>query len=84
MAVDSAPSTPSFGINDLPSASHSSMLLSFVHDISSFSDRQVQVANGVVSSALSTTKGREAIQCCPNAAANHKTEVKEAHKSADN
>ncbi|RSL69964.1 hypothetical protein CEP54_001991 [Fusarium duplospermum] len=84
MAVDSAPSTPSFGINDLPSASHSSMLLPFIHDTSSFSDRQVQVANDVIDDALSTMKGREAIQCCPNDMTNHNTKGRDAHKSSEN
>ncbi|RSL57456.1 hypothetical protein CEP51_014237 [Fusarium floridanum] len=80
MAVDSTSSTTSLGISDLP---HSSMLLPFIHDTSSFSDRQVQVANAAVASSLSTTKGYKAIQCCPNDVVNHSTEGKEAHKASE-
>ncbi|KAJ4124341.1 hypothetical protein NW754_000041 [Fusarium falciforme] len=46
MATDSA-STDTGRVNgDSGSAGHSSMLLPFIYDTSSFSDRQVQIANG--------------------------------------
>ncbi|KAJ4189269.1 hypothetical protein NW755_006087 [Fusarium falciforme] len=46
MATDSASTDTVHVSGDSRSVGHSSMLLPFIYDTSSFSDRQVQIANG--------------------------------------
>ncbi|KAJ4228083.1 hypothetical protein NW759_004170 [Fusarium solani] len=46
MTFDSASTDTGHVNGGVPSTYHSSMLLSFLYDTSSFSDRQVQIANG--------------------------------------
>ncbi|KAL2680585.1 hypothetical protein Neosp_008187 [[Neocosmospora] mangrovei] len=59
MVADSA-STDTGGVNgNLSHAENSSMLLQFLHDTSSFSDRQVQIANADTTNPSTSTQGHE-------------------------
>ncbi|KAM6519962.1 hypothetical protein FALCPG4_013527 [Fusarium falciforme] len=80
MVVDSA-STDAGGVNgNLPHVRNFSMLLPFLHDTSSFSDRQVQIANAGTTNASTPTEGHEPTPSRPNA--DH-TEAKKGDKSVD-
>ncbi|UPK94038.1 hypothetical protein LCI18_004973 [Fusarium solani-melongenae] len=80
MATDS-PSTDTGHVNgDSGSVDYSSMLLPFIHDTSSFSDRQVQIANGGATSSSTY----EPTPNCPNPdASNDNKEKKEDKKPED-
>ncbi|KAL2680582.1 hypothetical protein Neosp_008184 [[Neocosmospora] mangrovei] len=55
MATDSTSTDISRVNGDSGSTDHSSMLLPFIYDMTSFSDRQVQIANG--GATTPSTKG---------------------------
>ncbi|KAH7247973.1 hypothetical protein MRS44_010561 [Fusarium solani] len=64
----------------VPSTDHSSMLLPFLYDTSSFSDRQVQIANGGATSSSTY----EPAPSHPNAdASDHNKNKKENDKPVD-
>ncbi|KAM6526147.1 hypothetical protein FSOLCH5_002275 [Fusarium solani] len=84
MVVDSAASTDAGGVNgNLPHVRNFSMLLPFLHDTSSFSDRQVQIANAGTTNAPTSTEGHEPTPCRPNADTTDHTEAKKGDKSVD-
>ncbi|RSL47635.1 hypothetical protein CEP53_009845 [Fusarium sp. AF-6] len=83
MVVDSA-STDAGGVNgNWPHVGNFSMLLPFLHDTSSFSDRQVQIANAGTTNAPTPAEGHEPTPSRPNADTTDHTEAKKNGKRVD-
>ncbi|RSL69962.1 hypothetical protein CEP54_001993 [Fusarium duplospermum] len=83
MVVDSS-STDAGGVNgNLPHVGNSSMLLSFLHDTSSFSDRQVQIANAGTTNAPTPAEGHEPTPSRPNPDTADNTKSKKGDKPAE-
>ena len=59
------------------------MLLLFLHDTSSFSDRQVQIANAGATNAPTPPEGHEPTPSRPNADTTDHTEAKKGDKPVD-
>ncbi|KAJ4310115.1 hypothetical protein N0V84_011138 [Fusarium piperis] len=81
MALDSTSIDARYVNGDSVSDDYSSMLLPFIHDTSSFSDRQVQIANGGATSAST----HDAAPSRPTAdASNQNEENKESKENKEN